>query len=334
MSSRHSFRFTLMAALFVCVFLVSMSVGRFPVPVSSVVRAMLSIAPAEGELSPQVETVLFQVRFPRVLLGALVGAGLSCSGTVYQAIFRNPLVSPEFLGASSGAALGAAFAILNGLGYREISLFAFLSGLAAVGLVVLVNVRSRLNPVLGFLLAGIMVGSLCSAGISYLKLIADPNNALPAITYWLMGSLASARREDVLFAAPLVLSGLILLFMMRWRINILSAGDEEAAAMGVNAGLVRGAAILGATFVTAACVSVSGVIGWIGLVVPHFARSLVGADCRRSIPASILLGGALLPATDDFSRMLSSSEVPIGILTAFVGAPFLLYIILNDRREA
>ena len=332
MNARYPVRFALMAGLFISVFLLSMSVGRYPVPVSSVLKALLPMT-GEGELASQVETVLYRVRFPRVLLGALVGAGLSCSGTVYQSIFQNPLVSPEFLGASSGAALGAAFAILNGFGYRTISLCAFITGLVAVGLVVLVNTRSRINRILGYLLAGIMVGSLCSAGISYLKLIADPNNSLPAITYWLMGSLASARGEDLVFAAPLILSGLLFLFLMRWRINILSVGEEEARSMGVDVRLVRGGAILGATFVTAACVSVSGVIGWIGLVVPHFARFIVGADCRRSIPASILLGGALLPATDDFSRMLSTSEVPIGILTAFVGAPFLLFLILHERRE-
>ncbi len=333
MNPRHTVAFALMAGLFIVVFLVSMSVGRFPVPVDTVFKAMLSIEP-EGGLSPQAETVLFRVRFPRVMLGALVGAGLSCSGTVYQSIFRNPLVSPEFLGASSGAALGAAFAILNGFGWKAVSLFAFLSGISAVGLVVVVNARSRVDPILGFLLAGIMVGSLCSAGLSYLKLIADPNDSLPAITYWLMGSLASARREDVLFAAPLILSGLSVLFIMRWRINILSVGEEEARSMGVDVRMVRGGSVLGATFVTAACVSVSGVIGWIGLVVPHFARFAVGADCRRSIPASILLGGSLLPATDILSRTLSTSEVPIGILTAFVGAPFLLFLIMRDRRES
>jgi iron complex transport system permease protein len=329
---RARFALGVSAILFFIVFLVSMGLGRYYIPPSTVLRVLLEpLLPFDGEWLPQAEIVLFRIRLPRVLLGVFVGAGLSCSGAVYQNIFQNPLVSPELLGASSGAAFGAALAIHNGLAYHEISLCAFATGLAAVGIVVLVSSRSGGRSVLKLLLAGIMVSSLSSAGISYLKLVADPNNTLPAITYWLMGSLASTRQLDLLFAAPLILAGIVMLFFMRWRINILSVGDEEAGAMGVDVKRVRVLAVLGATFITAACVSVSGVIGWVGLVVPHFARFIAGADCRWSIPASILLGGTLLPATDVFSRMLSTSEVPIGILTAFAGAPFLLYLIVRER---
>lgn len=330
---RMKLRFLALTAFFAGAVVVSLGLGRYFIAPETVVRILFTpLFSLSPDWTPQAETVLYGVRLPRVLMGVLIGAGLSCAGAVYQSVFQNPLVSPDLLGASAGSGLGAALGLYMELGYIAVSVCAFSFGLFAVATVVLIASRVRGNPVLGLLLSGIMVASLCTAGISFLKLVADPANTLPVITYWLMGSLASIRPQDILFAAPPILLGTSCLLLLRWRINVLSVGDEEAQTMGVPVRRVRGAAILCATFVTAACVSVSGMIGWVGLVVPHLARSLVGGDCRRSIPASILMGGAFLPIADDFSRMLATSEVPIGILTAFAGAPFFLYLILREEH--
>jgi len=294
--------------------------GKYPIPLT---------LPLPGAA----ETVLFEIRLPRVFMGCLIGAGLSCSGCVYQYIFQNPIVSPDILGASNGAGFGAALGIFWGFGYSGISVSALFSGLIAVGLVCLISLKFKGNKILGVVLIGIMVSSLGAAGISYIKLIADTNDQLPAITYWLMGSLASIRNRDILFAAPLIISGMIPLFMLRWRISVLTMGDEDAKSLGVSTGVLRGIVVLCATLITAACVSVSGVIGWIGLVVPHMARLLLGSDCRRSLPTSMLLGGSFMMIVDDFARMSATSEIPIGILTAFVSAPFFFYLILREGSK-
>lgn len=274
-------------------------------------------------------TILFQVRLPRVVMACLIGSALSCAGAAFQGVFRNPMVSPDVLGASQGAGFGAALSIFLSVGYWGITLYSFLFGMVSVSLVYLIGRRVKRNPTLGLVLAGIMIGSLFSAATSFIKLMADPNNVLPAITYWLMGSLASIRVSDMMFAAPLILVGILPIFFLRWKLNVMTMGEEEAQALGIRTGLVRIVLIVGATLCTAACVSVSGMIGWVGLVIPHFARMLVGCDYRRLLPASVLMGGSFLLAVDDVARLISTSELPIGILTAFIGAPFFLYLILR-----
>lgn len=274
-------------------------------------------------------TILFQVRLPRVVMACLIGSALSCAGAAFQGVFRNPMVSPDVLGASQGAGFGAALSIFLSVGYFGITLYSFLFGMVSVSLVYLIGRRVKRNPTLGLVLAGIMIGSLFSAATSFIKLMADPNNVLPAITYWLMGSLASIRVSDMMFAAPLIVVGILPIFFLQWKLNVLTMGEEEAQALGIRTGLVRIVLIVGATLCTAACVSVSGMIGWVGLVIPHFARMLVGCDYRRLLPASVLMGGSFLLAVDDVARLISTSELPIGILTAFIGAPFFLYLILR-----
>lgn len=274
-------------------------------------------------------TILFQVRLPRVVMACLIGSALSCAGAAFQGVFRNPMVSPDVLGASQGAGFGAALSIFLSVGYWGITLYSFLFGMVSVSLVYLIGRRVKRNPTLGLVLAGIMIGSLFSAATSFIKLMADPNNVLPAITYWLMGSLASIRVSDMMFAAPLIVVGILPIFFLQWKLNVLTMGEEEAQALGIRTGLVRIVLIVGATLCTAACVSVSGMIGWVGLVIPHFARMLVGCDYRRLLPASVLMGGSFLLAVDDVARLISTSELPIGILTAFIGAPFFLYLILR-----
>jgi iron complex transport system permease protein len=314
--------------IFTGALLFSFCIGKYPVSPAELAGALW--AKARGaKLSGALEAVIFHVRLPRVLAAALVGAALAAAGTAYQCLFNNPLVSPDVLGASAGAGFGAALGILRGASYAGISVSAFAFGLAPVIAALAVSSRSRANPTLALVLAGIMAGSLFSAATSYLKLIADPTNALPAITYWLMGSLAGVRLRDLTFAILPVGTGLAVLFLCRWQLNIMTQGEDEARALGINTRAVRVAVVAGATLASAACVSISGMIGWVGLVVPHFARSFTGQDNRAALPAAMLLGASFLLVVDTAARTIAAHEVPIGILTAFVGAPFFVYLILQ-----
>ena len=291
------------------------------------------VIPVTPDWPSQVETVLFNVRLPRVLMASLIGAGLSAAGAAYQGIFKNPMVSPDVLGASSGAGFGAALGLFLSFSYQGVSFLAFVLGLSAVGAVCLISSRVKYNQTRGLVLAGMMISSLFTAAVSFLKLVADPNNTLPVITYWLMGSLASIRPKDLAFAAPWIIGGIIPIYLLRWKINVLTLGEEEARCIGVNTSAVRLAVVLCATLITSAAVSVSGLIGWVGLVIPHFARMLVGSDYRKMLPASLLLGASFLLVVDNFARLLATSEIPIGILTAFVGAPFFLWLILREGNK-
>ena len=275
------------------------------------------------------ELVIFRIRMPRVLAGAMIGAGLSSAGAAFQGLFRNPLVSPDVLGASAGAGFGAAIMILLGMNYAIISASAFVFGIAAVGTAYLISTRARRNPTLGMVLAGIMISSLFSSGTSFIRLVGDPNNVLPAITFWLMGSLSGVREQSLFWAAFPILGGMLVLLIFRWKLNLLTMGDDEARSMGLNTAVMRVIVVIAATLITAASVAISGIIGWVGLVIPHFARLLVGYDYRVMMPVSMLMGASFLMLVDNLSRTIATAEVPLGILTAFVGAPFFLYLILD-----
>lgn len=276
------------------------------------------------------EALLLNHRLPRILLACLVGGCLSTAGAAYQGVFQNPMAAPDILGASSGAAFGAALAILLGKSSFMIMIFAFVSSMLTVMLVIYLGDHAKGKRVLGLILAGIMVSSLVSSGTSFIKLIADPADQLPAITYWLMGSLNGTTPEDVTFVLLPMALGLMVLFLLRWRMNILTLGDEEARTMGVNAKRLRMIVILCATLITAASVSVSGMIGWIGLVIPHLTRRIVGNNYKHLMPASMLLGAIFLLLVDDISRNLMATEIPIGILTSIIGAPFFIYLMSKD----
>jgi len=327
-------RFLLLVILFIVCFFGSFLLGKYTIDPVTLIKVLLSrVIEMPHDWPDQAETVLFNVRMPRVLMGAIIGGGLACAGAAFQGIFQNPLVSPDILGASNGAAFGAALGLFFAVGYKGVSLYAFFFGLLAVSFVFLISQRIQLNITLGLILTGIMVGSIFNAGVSYIKLVADPTDILPAITYWLMGSLASIRVQDVLFAGPIILVGIIPIMLWRWQINVLTMGDDEARTLGVNANAVRAVIIVSSTLITAAAVSVSGLIGWVGLVIPHFARMTVGDDYRVMLPAAVLLGASFMVVVDNFARMLATHEIPIGILTAFVGAPFFLYLILKEGNR-
>lgn len=319
-----------MASALLALFLLSFVMGRYGVPLGQVVRILLSgVLSLEQTWTDNMAIAVLNVRLPRILLACLVGCGLSAAGTGYQTVFQNPMAAPDILGASSGACFGAALAILTGQSAVMITVFAFLASLLSVALVYLVGNHTRGNRVVNLLLAGIMVGSLFSACTSYIKLVADPTNQLPQITYWLMGSLSGTRMGTVRFAAVCMAVGLVPLLLLRWRMNLLTLSPDEARAMGVHTDRLRLAVILSSTVLTAAAVSVSGMIGWVGLVIPHLSRRIVGSDCRRLMPMSCLFGAAFLLLVDNMARCLTATEIPIGILTAFVGAPFFIYLMVR-----
>jgi len=322
------------AVLFAVIFVVSFAIGKYPVSPGTLFRVFFGkLTGADKTWSNEAELVVFKIRMPRILAGLMIGAGLSSAGAAYQGLFRNPMVSPDVLGASAGAGFGAAVCIFLGKNYAVVSLGAFICGIAAVGAAYLISARARQNPTLGMVLAGIMISSLFSSGTSFIKLIADPNNVLPSITFWLMGSIAGIREKELVYAAIPILCGMAVLFVLRWKMNLLAMGEDEARSMGVNTKIMRVVIVAAATLITAACVAVSGLIGWIGLVIPHFARMTAGYDYRVMLPVSMLMGASFMMLVDDIARSLVTAEIPLGILTAFVGAPFFLYLILDRGKR-
>ena len=321
--------------IYIAVFFISFSIGRFPIGPVELVKILLSrILPINADWTLQAESVVFNIRLPRILASSLIGAALSLSGLIFQTIFRNPMVSPDVLGASAGAGFGASLAILLGLSSLGISAVSFMAGLAAVSIVWLIGKTVKGNQVLGLVLGGIMVSSIFQSATSFVKLVADTDNQLPAITYFLMGSLAGAGTEELkIIILPIVLSSAVMI-LLSWRIDILSLSEEEAMSLGINTSAIRGIAIVAASLMTASAVAVSGVIGWVGLVIPHITRMIAGTEARITFPSSMLLGAAFLTAVDTISRTISTSEIPIGILTSFIGAPFFLYLIIREGRRA
>jgi iron complex transport system permease protein len=321
-----------LAVLLIALVLAASMVGAYPLSLADMLAALgrrLTGAAPVG----QIDTVLFEVRLPRVLAAVVVGAAIAGAGAAYQTLFRNPLVSPDILGVSTGAGLGAVLGIFLSLPVAGIQLLAFVVGLGTVALVYAIAslVHGR-EPILVLVLAGVVVGSLTGAAISLLKILADPYDQLPAITFWLLGSLSAIRKGEVWTALPLVLIGLVPLVLLRWRINVLSLGDDEAKALGVEAGPMRMIVIAAATLMTASVVAISGVIGWVGLVIPHIARMLVGPSFDRLLPTALLLGASYLLLVDTLARTMARIEVPIGILTAVIGAPFFLWLLARGRE--
>jgi iron complex transport system permease protein len=322
-------------ALLLVLVLVSFAVGKFPVDwrdVCWLFWAKLTGTP--HDLPAAVETVVFGIRGPRIAGALLIGAALAAAGAAYQGLFRNPLVSPDILGVSSGAALGAVLGIFLSLPVVAIQGFAFVFGLAAVALVYLIgsSVRGH-DPVLVLVLAGVVLGTLFGSCVALLKYLADPYNQLPAITFWLLGSLASANPADVRAAILPMLIGLVPLYLLRWRMNVMSLGDEEAQALGVNTRRTRLVVVAAATLMTSAAVAMAGVIGWIGLLIPHVARLIAGPDFTRMLPVAMIVGAAFLLGVDTLARTLTAMEIPLGVLTAFVGTPVFIWLLAATRRS-
>ncbi|HEY2629083.1 MAG TPA: iron ABC transporter permease [Usitatibacter sp.] len=314
----------------------SFTVGRFAVPAGDVLRVLwASLFGEESGLARNVDAIVLQVRAPRVAAALAVGAALAAAGAAYQNLFRNPLVSPDILGVSAGCALGAGVAVLSSLPIGTIQLFAFVGGLIAVVLVVAIGtwIGGR-DPILTLVLTGVVVGSLFGAGIALVKYVADPYNQLPAITFWLLGSFTGAMPGDLPATLVPIAISVTALWLLRWRIDVLALSEDEARSLGVNVKGLRIAVIVAATLATASAVSLAGIIGWIGLLVPHAARMIAGAAFTRLLPLSLLLGAGFMLAVDTACRTMFAMEVPPGVVTAFVGTPVFIILLAVAFRRA
>lgn len=312
----------------ILLFLASFLIGRYPVSPADVIIALGSgLFHINTNLSASVYAVVWDIRLPRIAAAMIVGAALSISGASFQGIFRNPLVSPDILGVSAGAGFGAALAILLSQGSFITQIMAFITGLIAVSITYSISKSFRGDTTLMMVLGGIAIAALFSAFTSCVKYVADPYSKLPEITFWLMGSLSTVNPTSVIMILVPIFLGFTVLLLVRWRINVLSMGDEEARSLGVDTERLRIIVILSCTLLTAAAVSISGIIGWVGLVIPHVARMFVGPDHKILLPASISLGAIFLLLVDDVCRTVSAVEIPLGILTAIIGAPFFIYLL-------
>lgn len=344
MSAEHAVRggvglpplpaYALALLLLAAVLLTAFACGKFPVAPGDLLRAIAArLSGGDAGLPAAVETVIWNIRLPRILAAVLVGAALSAAGAAYQGMFRNPLVSPDILGVAAGAGFGATLGIFLGWPLTAVQGAAFLGGLLAVGTVYGVSgLVRRHDPVLVLVLAGVAVSTLLGAGISLFKLLADPYTQLTAIVFWLLGSLNGVGLDDLASTAPLVLLGLLPMALLRWRVNLLTLSDEEASALGVDVGRLRLILIASATLATAAVVSITGIIGWVGLIIPHAARFLVGPEFSRLLPAALLLGAGFVVAADTLARTATGIELPLGIVTAVVGAPCFLFLLARSGR--
>jgi len=322
-----------LAALPVILFILALMLGRYPIGSLDVIRSLLSpIFPNLGADIPEIaRRLVLRVRLPRALAALLIGASYGGTGAAFQAIFKNPLVDSNILGVTSGAGFGAALALLLMRSDWQVQIFAFTFGLAAVGLAFFGSRLYKSTPLLILTLMGILVGSLFGSLTALLKYMADPLDALPAITFWLLGSLSAITWSSLPALVGITLLGLAFLWLIRWRLNVLSLGDAEARALGIDPTRAKLWIIIAATLMTAAAVSISGVIGWVGLVIPHAGRLLVGPDHKRLMPASILLGASFLLLIDNIARTLLPGEIPLGVLTGLVGVPVLALLLRRGR---
>ncbi|MBQ9341111.1 MAG: iron ABC transporter permease [Lachnospiraceae bacterium] len=302
--------------------IIALMIGRIAISPKDV----FLILTGQGDM---VETVsrmtVISFRLPRIILALFVGAGLSVAGCAFQGLFANPLATPDTLGVASGASFGAAVAILLGFNAIPVQISSFIFGILAVVLTVLCG-RGKGKGMTMIILSGIMIGSLFSALISFVKYVADAESQLPAITYWLMGSLASTDYKSLIVGVPPILIGILILFILRWRMNLLPLTEDEIKSSGTNVLALRAATVLAATAITAASVSMCGQVGWIGLLVPHMVRMRLGSNFKTVVPASISIGAVFLVVVDTVARSLTASEIPISILTAIIGAPFFIYL--------
>jgi len=328
------YKFGIMVIILILLCVVSLFLGKFPISYNDIYE-ILSVNFFGGNyaINPAMETVLFEVRLPRILSAVIIGGSLSVSGAAYQGIFNNPLVSPDILGATAGASLGAAIGIIFSWSILGIQINSFLLGILAVGVTWFVSTKVRQNnQVLVLVLSGMLVGTIFNSFVSLVKYVADPYNKLPAINFWLLGSLTAIDMGDVIVLTIISLISLIPLYLMRWNLNVLSFGDEEAQTLGIDTTKVRLTVIFFSTLLTASSVAVCGTVGWIGLVIPHLARNIAGPNYKVLLPTSFFMGGAFLLIVDTISRTIFSIEVPLGIITSLIGAPFYLWLLARSRR--
>ena len=306
--------------------LICLGIGRYSMSVSETVTTLFSRF-TNAKVDNTAYTVIFNVRLPRIILAAVVGAGLSCAGAAFQGLFSNPLATPDTLGVASGASFGAVLAMLIGGNMIGIQGMALIFGLISCLITFLIGRSSRRDSIVMIVLAGLVVSSVFEALVSLMKYVADPQDELPVITYWLMGSMSRANYKNLVMGIPFIVIGIIIIFALRWRLNILSFNEDEARSLGVNVKILRVAFILASSMITASCVSMCGQVGWVGLLVPHISRMMRGNNNCKVIPVSISLGAFFMIVMDTFARSATASEIPISILTAIIGAPVFIVLL-------
>lgn len=314
-------------------FLVSVSIGRYKIPISLIFKVVIArIFNLNLNFDPNLDIIIFNIRLPRIIFAMLVGSVLSQSGVSFQGLFNNPLVSPYILGISGGAGFGAAIGILFFNNFLYVSFFSFIFSIISVILTILVSKYSRSTSSVNLVLSGFIIGSFFTSLLSLLKYYADPFFKLPSIVFWLMGSFNSITNSDLVTSLPFFIIGIVLLMLLRWKLNILSLGDEEAITLGENPKILRMIIILICSLLTTISVSFCGIIGWVGLAVPHIARLIIGPDYRYLLPVSALFGSIYLLSIDNISRALTTTEIPIGILTSIIGAPIFIYVLRRASK--
>ena len=325
---------TLLVVLLAVVFFIALCAGRYSIRVTEVVRILASsVFDVTQTWDDKAYGVIFTLRLPRTIGAVLVGAALSLAGAAYQGVFKNPLVSPDLLGVSSGACVGAAIAILLGMNSLGVQTLAFAVGIGAVTLTMLIPRLFRSSSMMMLVLSGVIVRGMMDSVVGVIKYIADPETQLADITYWTLGSLVKVLSSDLFAIAPVIAAGCLMVLLLSWRINILSLGEQEARALGVHVGFVRGVVIICSTLLTASAVCVCGTIGWVGLVIPHLSRITIGQDNTKSIPVSLLMGAIFMVAIDTLARVLTSLELPLSILTGIIGAPFYFMVLAGQRMS-
>lgn len=320
--------------IFIGIFFFSFTIGRYPISIKLLLKVLLSkVFPIAKTWSDTVETVIFNIRLPRIIGAVLVGTALSVSGVVYQGMFKNPLVSPDILGVSAGAAFGACLGIFLSFNNSAIQLSAFIFGLIGVSLAYLISINIKEDPLISLVITGVLIASIFTSLTSLIKYFADTNDKLPTITFWLMGSLSNISMRDIKIVSIPIIISIIPLYLLRWKLNVLSLNEDEAKTLGLDTNKLRIIVVICSTLMTATAVSISGIIGWIGLVIPHLSRIIVGPDYRVLLPTTIILGSSYLLLIDNISRTLTTVEIPLGILTAIIGGPFFIFLLLTNNRS-
>ena len=311
----------------ILVMILAMGIGRYGISVRQIINTLLPESMAFEEIDPNVKTVIYSIRLPRVLIAALAGGGLAVSGAAFQSIFSNPLATPDTLGVATGASFGATVGIMLGFGSVGIQSSAFILGICCVGLVYFISKIKGESTMIMIILSGMVISSLFNALVSLVKYVADPQDTLPEITFWLMGSLSGIGFKDLLMGSPFILIGMVIIFFLRWKLNTLSLHEDEARSLGVNVKAIRSLSIIAAAMITASVVSLCGNIGWVGLLVPHVSRMIFGNDNKSVVPASIGFGAIFMVIIDTIARSATAAEIPISILTAVIGAPFFIILL-------
>ena len=305
----------------------ALGMGQFSMTPGEVLAVLMPSTFPGTETSNTMHTVVLNIRLPRILLALLAGAGLSVAGAAFQALFSNPLATPDTLGVATGASFGAVLAILFGLSAITIQIFALGTGLLAVALVYVVGRTRSGSPMIMIVLAGMVISALFSALVSLIKYVADPQDVLPAITFWMMGNMQNATWETLMLGIPFIVGGIVIVFLFRWKLNAMSLPEEEATSLGIPVRRIRVIVTIGATMITASVVSMCGLISWVGLLIPHISRMIFGSNNKRVIPASIGLGAVFMVVIDTAARCLTAAEIPVSILTAVIGAPFFIILL-------